>query len=204
MHLSRLGGTAIKIQAKPLDKDIVIVIDPYRPKQGDFPRSLAPDIALFTRGIEGSITISGNPFILATPGECETNGVLITSVQGHAEGTSMVRVDAEGVSVGHVGLPKAPLTETQIEALGNVDILFVPVGGGDSYDEEEAVKAVNAIEPRIVIPMHYKSDNDPSLDPVNAFLKEIGHSNGQQEKKLIVKKKDLPQEETKVVVLGKE
>lgn len=204
MHLSWLGRTAVKIQAKPFDEDITVVIDPYRPETGDFPRSLTPHIALFTRGEDGSVALSGTPFVLSTPGECETKGVLMTAVEGAREGTMMVRVDAEGVAVGHLGLVKEPLTPAELEALGDVDVLFLPVGGGDGYDAEAAVKAVNAIEPRIVVPMYYKSENDPSLAPVSQFLKEMGSSNGAEEKKLIVKKKDLPADETKVVVLGKE
>lgn len=204
MHLSWLGRTAVKIQVKPADKDVVVVIDPYRPDKGIFPRSLAPDIGLYTREEKDSITLSGNPFILSTPGECETKGVLITAVAGHEPGTVMLRLDAEGLSVGHLGLAKKPLTDQQLEALADVDILFVPVGNNDSYDAEAAAKAVNQIEPRLVIPMAFKSDNDPQAKPVNDFLKEMGVSNGGAEKKVIIKKKDLPQEETQVIVLAKE
>ena len=204
MHLSFLGTTAIKIQTKPFDEDITVVIDAYRPKQGEFPRSLTPHIAIFTRGEAGSVTLSGNPFILAIPGECEIKGVLMTAVEGQVEGTMMIRIDAEGLAIGHLGLVKQPLNAAQLEVMGEVDMLFVPVGGGDGYDAEAAVKAVNTIEPRIVIPMYYKSDNDPSLADVKLFLKEMGSPAVAEEKKLIIKKKDLPQDETKVVVLGKE
>ena len=79
------------------------------------------------------------------------------------------------------------------EEIGTPDILFIPVGGGNVIDEEKAVKIINQIEPRIVIPMHYKKPDD--------FLKEIGEK-VQPEEKLTIKKKDLPSaEDTKVVVL---
>lgn len=204
MHISWLGNTAVKIQVKPFDKDIVIVIDPYRPSAGNFPRSLAPDIGLYTRGEENSITLSGNPFILSTPGECETKGVLITATEGHWPGALMLRLDAEGLSVGHLGLANKQFTDTQLETLSGVDILFVPVGNGESYDAEAAAKAVNAIEPRVVIPMAFKCDTDPKAKPVDEFLKEMGAKNGAPEKKVIIKKKDLPQEDTQVIVLSKE
>lgn len=204
MHISWLGNTAIKLQVKPFDKDVIVVIDPYRPTTGNFPRSLAPNVGLFTRGENGSITLSGSPFILATAGECEIKGVLITAVEGNAPGTVMLRLDTEQLSVGHLGITNKPLTDKQLEVLADVDILFVPVGNGESYDAEAAAKAVNAIEPRIVIPMAFKCDTDPKAKPVDEFLKEMGAANGGGEKKVIIKKKDLPQEDTHVIVLNKE
>ncbi|MFH1946550.1 MAG: MBL fold metallo-hydrolase [Candidatus Magasanikbacteria bacterium] len=204
MHISWLGNTAIKIQAKPFDKDITIVIDPYKPENGSFPRSLTPDIGLYTRGSEDSITLSGNPFILTTPGECETKGVLITTVQGEKAKDIKIRLDVEQISVGHLGFTNKQLTEKELEVLADVDILLIPVGGGNCYDAQAAAKAANSIEPKIIIPMAYKSDNDPKANSVEDFLKEMGASNGAPEKKYIIKKKNLPVEETQVIVLSKE
>lgn len=205
MHISWLGTTALRIQTKPVDKDIVIVIDPYKPGQGEFPRNLAPDIALFTRGEDNAITLSGNPFVLATAGECDIQGVLVTSVEGHAAGHTMLRIDAEQLSLAHLGLLNKPLTDREKEAMGDIDILCIPVGGADGYDAEQAVKIVNELEPRIVISMAFKSENDPNADPVQTFLKEMGVTNGgNPETKVIIKKKDLPEEETRVIVLAKE
>lgn len=204
MHISWLGSTAIKIQTKPFDQDVVVVVDPYKPGTGGFPRSLTPHIALYTRGEKGSVTLSGKPFVLSSPGEIETKGVLITSTQGHQIGETMVRIDAEHLSIGHLGKTKKLPSDKQLEVIAGVDVLMIPVGGGDSYDSELAVKVVNTIEPRIVIPMAYKSDNDPKADKLEVFLKEIGVAAEKPEKKVIIKKKDLPQEETKVIVLEKE
>ncbi len=203
MHISWLGGTTIKIQAKPFDEEMGIVIDPYRPDHGSFPRSLTPHMALFSRGEAGSIPLSGNPFILATPGECETKGILMTAAPGENNEKIYLRLDAEGMSVGHLGLTNRPPNDAQLEILSDIDILLLPVGGGGAYEADTAVKVLSAIEPRIVIPIAYQSDNDPQADRVDAFLKAFGGS-PRLEKKLIVKKKDLPTEETIVVVLSKE
>jgi len=204
MHISWLGTTAIKIQTKPFDKEITVVIDPYRPEKGLFPRSLTPHMGLYTRGEKDSVTLSGNPFVLSTPGEIDVHGVLASAVEGHEPGNTMVRIDTEGLSLGHVGLTKKSLTEKQLAMLAGVDILCIPVGHPDSFDAEEAVKIVNAIEPRIVIPCAFKSDNDPEAKPIDSFLKEIGAKNNEPEKKIILKKKDLPQEELEVRILEKE
>ena len=204
MHISWLGNTAVKIQAKPFDKDVIVVIDPYKQEKGNFPRSLAPNIGLYTRGMKNSITLSGDPFVLDTPGECEHDGVLISSVQGNEEYSAMIRIDAEQLSVGHIGFTKKQLDDKQLEVLAGVDVLIVPVGHPDGLDNEAAIKVINSIEPRIVIPIAYQSDNDPHARPIDSFLKEMGVKENHPESKVIIKKKDLPQEETQIVVLSKE
>lgn len=204
MHISWLGTTAVKLIARPLSEDVLITIDTYKPEKGNFPRSFTPNIALFTRGDKEMATLSGDPFILTAPGECEVKGVLISAIPGDAANTTILRLDAEQLSVGHLGLIKKALTNEQLEMLGGVDILFVPVGGGKTYDSEMAIKMINEIEPRIVIPMAFYSDTDPDLAAVDGFLKEMGASKGSEEKKVILKKKDLPTEDMQVIVLGKE
>lgn len=204
MHISWFGTTAIRLQAKTLEKEISIVIDPYKPKEGVFPRSLTADIALYTRGEKDSITVSGNPFVMATAGEVETHNVLISSVQGHEKDDRLFRLDVEGISVGHLGLANKELTAAQLEVLAGVDILFVPVGDMDCYGARSAVKAIQSIEPRIIIPMAYKSDNDSTAKDALGFIKELGVPVAEEEKKVIIKQKDLPQDETRVILLSKE
>ncbi|OIO18805.1 MAG: hypothetical protein COY69_02215 [Candidatus Magasanikbacteria bacterium CG_4_10_14_0_8_um_filter_32_14] len=204
MHISWLGNSAIKIQTKPFDKDVTIIIDPYKQTKGSCPRSLTPDIALFTRGEKDIITLSGEPFVFSTPGEVDTRGVLITAVEGHEAGQIMLRIDSEDMTIAHVGIIKKQLTPRQLEVLSNIDILCLPVGHPDSFDVENAIKLINEIEPKIVIPFAFNSDNDPDAKAIEGFLKEIGSKNGLPEKKLIIKEKDLPEEDTLVVVLEKE
>lgn len=204
MHISWLGNTAVKIQTKPFDQDVIILIDPYKQNKGEFPRNLTAQIVLYTNGKENSITVSADPFTMENPGECETKGVLITGVQGNSPEEIFYRLDAEQISLGHLGSAKKELNDEQTECLSGVDILFLPVGNEECYDAETAVKIANSLEPRIIIPILYKSDNNPNAASVESFLKEIGSASEKADKKLIIKKKDLPQEETKVIVLNKE
>lgn len=204
MHISWLGTTAIRLQVKPFDTDINIVIDPYKPNLGSFPRSLTADIALYTRGEKDSVTVSGNPFVMTTAGEVETKSVLIASVQGHEKDEKFFRLDVEGLSVAHLGLANKELTAAQLEVLSGVDILFVPIGDIDCYGARSAVKAIQEIEPRIVIPMAFQSDNDPNAKDEKGFTKELGIPAETTENKVIIKQKDLPQEETRVILLSKE
>lgn len=205
MHISWLGGTTVKIVTKALDEDVTVVIDPYKPETGTAARSFSPQVAILTRGEKDLITLSSEPFILSTPGECDIKGVLITAIGGNEPGNIMIRLDAEGLSVAHLGLTTKPLNQKQREVLGDVDILFIPVGGGNGYDIETAVKAVSDIEARIVIPVAHRSDNDPTATPVADFCKAMGVPlTSEPETKVIIKKKDLPTEDTSVIVLAKE
>jgi L-ascorbate metabolism protein UlaG (beta-lactamase superfamily) len=204
MHISWLGTTAIKIQTKPFDKDVTILIDPYKPTKGSFPRSLSGDIALYTRENKESITVSGTPSILDTTGEVEIKGVLVTAIRGTNPGETLLRIDAEKMSIGHIGLQESELTDKHLEMLSGVDILFLPVGDMHCFGARSAIKAIQAIEPRVVIPMAYKSDNDPDAKELDGFIKELGVQPQEEDKKVIIKKKDLPQEEMKVIVISKE
>lgn len=203
MHIHWLGNTFVKLQMKPADTDVTVLIDPYTQSVGAQPRSLLADIVIGTHGDKDMITIQGTPFSLMTPGECETHGVLIAAAQGNTAEELMVRIDAEGISVGHLGAANKQLTDAQLEVLSGVDVLLVPVGGGNTFDAQSAMKAINSIEPRIVIPMAFHADTDPDAAPITGFLKEFG-SAPEPEKKTIIKKSTLPQEDTQLILLEKE
>lgn len=203
MHISWLGTTAIKLQTKHEGNDITIVIDAYKPDTGTFPRSLTPDIGLYTRGEKETITLSGKPFTLSQAGECETKGVLMTAIDGKNEGEIVIRIDAEQISLGHLGRISEMPPQSTLDMLSGVDVLFVPVDSKHALSPDLALKVINNVEPRIVIPMAFKSDNDPKADTIDAFMKEIG-ANEEPEKKIILKKKDLPQEDMLVMLLEKE
>ncbi len=204
MHISWLGGTSIKLQTKYNDSDVTVLIDPYKSDKGSSPRNLTADVVLLTRGSSDLITLSGNPFTLDTPGEIDSKGVLVTGVAGHTENSVMFRIDIEGVSMAHLGLIKESLTAAQLEMLSGVDIIFIPAGNKAAFDTEAALKTVNSIEPRIIIPIAFQSDNDPDASSPDAFIRGLGLQVPSEEKKIIIKKKDLPEEETRVILLGKE
>ncbi len=204
MHISWLGGTTIKLQTKYLESDVVALIDPYKAAQGSSPRSLTADVVLLTRGNKDLFTLSQNPFVLDTPGEIDSKGVLVTGVAGHTEDSIMFRIDIEGISMAHLGLIKEPLTAAQLEILSGVDIIFIPVGTKAAFETEAAIKTINSIEPRIVVPIAFKSDNDPDASTPDAFIRALGLQVPKEEKKVIIKKRDLPEEETRVILLGKE
>lgn len=203
MHITWLGQTGIKLQTKFQDQDVNVVIDAYKPKKGDFPRSFTPTLALFSHGETDAITLSGEPFIMDTLGECEIKEVMVTAFPS-LDGNIIFKLNAEQLNLVHLGrLTKKP-DLAELEKLGSIDILFVPVGGGKDYiNAEDAASLITALEPRIVIPMGYQCDSDPDAAPLSAFIKELGLKPEITDKKIIIKKKDLPQDDMKLYVLEK-
>lgn len=204
MHISWLGQTCIKLQTKNLDKDITVLIDAYKPKKGEFPRNFSPDVALFSNGEEEAATVSQDTFTVSSLGEMEVKNLMIYAIPG-SESSVIYKLNAESLNIVHLGRLKTAPTSDYMEKIMSPDILFIPVGGGQSYmDAKSAAALANTLEPRLIIPIAYHCDTDPDAAPVTAFIKELGLKAETGEKKIIIKKKDLPQEETKLIVLEKE
>jgi len=204
MHIQWLGASAFKLQIKALSEDVTLVIDPHKQEKGEFPRSLAPHIAINTQAHKEMITLSGEPFVLTTPGEIETKGVLIQAIPSKNPKSNSLRIDAEKLSIAHLGAGNEELNEAEMEALNGIDILCLPVGGGEGLAPDKASKIISAIEPRVVIPYGMQSDNEPDNKPAESFIKELGIAPEKPGNKVIIKKKDLPQEEMQLFVLEKE
>jgi L-ascorbate metabolism protein UlaG (beta-lactamase superfamily) len=151
-----------------------------------------------------------NPFLIDQAGEYEVGGISVFGVKtfhdqvgGAEKGHNMVfKILLDNVSICHLGDLAHLLDEKQLDAIGMVDVLLVPVGGPYSLMDEMAIKVINAISPSIVIPMHYRAEDYPSdsrLRGLEPFLQAYGMSPEPLDK-LIVDKDRLP-EETQLVVL---
>lgn len=191
------------------------MIDPYDSSIGLKMPLLEADIVLSTHDHPDHNNIKavrGDTFVIRGPGEYEIKDISIQGIssfhdeeQGRERGKNTVYViDAEGIRLCHLGdLGQAELTPDQVGQIGNVDILFVPVGGVYTIDARAASKIANQIEPRIVIPMHYMLPNLRfKLEKVDEFLKEMGVKNVEPCSKLAVKVRDFTSEEMKVVLLA--
>lgn len=155
-----------------------------------------------------------NPFIVEDAGEYEVGGISVFGVQSHHDAnkgaerghnnifTSLV----DEIRVCHLGDLGHELTPEQLEEIGHVDVLLCPVGGVFTIDPEQAVKTIRAIEPGIVIPMHFKTEkhNDDvfgDMKTLEDFLKVYGVSPTPIPKLDISSKNSIP-EETELVVLS--
>lgn len=212
MEIKYLGHSSFLINTKTA----TIVIDPFDEKATgfSFPK-VSADIVLSTHSHPDHSNISGvsgNPFIIAGPGEYEVKDVKVDGIptfhdsqQGKERGKNTVYlIRAEGMSLLHCGDLGHTFSDKQLEYIGAVDILMVPVGGTYTIEPEEAGNLVAQIEPKIVIPMHYKTAKHGKsaevLLPLDNFLKEIGGT-VREEKTLKIKRENLPPE-MEVVILG--
>jgi L-ascorbate metabolism protein UlaG (beta-lactamase superfamily) len=211
MTIFWLGQSAFKI----VDKEVTIAIDPYDKIGLKMPKFQA-EIALITHDHDDHNNleaIKGEPFIINNPGEYEVKNVFIYGIPGfhdNKEGSergkiTMYLIEMESIKIAHLGdLGQQSLTAEQLELLEGVDILILPVGGNFTINGSEAVEIISQIQPRIVIPMHYKIPGiDMKLESVDTFLKEFGVITPEKMEKLKITKKDLPHEETKIIILEK-
>jgi len=202
MHIEWLGQTCVKIQTKNADKDALVLINGYRPKAGNFPRSFTPQIALYSSGTANATTLSQNPFVIDTLGEFELENIVIYSLPNE-EKNNIFKLASEGMTVVHLGNLNKKLDNSELEKIMSPDILLIPVGNKNYLPIKDAVESINLLEPRIIIPIGYKCDTEQEAEPLSKFIAEMGLKSENAGSKIIIKQKDLPQEETKLIVLDK-
>jgi L-ascorbate metabolism protein UlaG (beta-lactamase superfamily) len=193
---------------------VSLAIDPFNEKSGLKTPKVEAQILLITHphpGHSNVKTIKGEPFIIREPGEYETKGVFVRAIssfhddkEGKERGENIIyKIIVEDLKLCHLGdFGQKELSERQLDQIGAVDILMIPVGGGFTIDAKRAAGIVSQIEPKIVIPMHYKIPNlKLNIDGVDKFLKVMGAEKTEKKDKLKITKGELTGEETEIVVL---
>jgi len=193
---------------------VKIAIDPYDEQICLQPPTLAADILLISNSHYNHNNIkavSGNPFIIEGPGEYEIKGIFIQgissfhdNVQGKERGENTIyTLESEGIKICHLGdLGQKELTDEQLEKIGAIDILMIPVGGIYTISAKEAAKIISQVEPKIVIPMHYHIPKlKIKLEGLDKFLKMMGVKAPEVSKKLSVSQRNLPTEGMKIIIL---
>lgn len=193
-----------------------IVTDPYDRGLGLPPPRLKADVVTISHDApdhnNAAALKGGEVRVLTGPGEYEIGGVFITGIDVRPEKKGRNKEERprntvflfafDGLTVCHLGdLTHVP-SQAQVEALGPVNVLLLPVGGaGHTLNAAQAAEVVSLLEPNIVVPMHYKVKGvELKLDPVGKFLKEMGLGEIASQESLKVTKSALP-EETQVVIL---
>ncbi len=191
-----------------------IVTDPYDKSLGlPLPRLKADVVTISNDAPDHNnvAALRGEARILTGPGEYEVGGVFITGIDVRPEKkrtkderprNTVFLFEFDGVTVCHLGDLMHVPSQSQVEALGQINVLLLPVGGtGYTLNAAQAAEVVSLLEPNIVVPMHYKTrEVTLKLDPVSKFLKEMGLADIQPQESLKVAKSMLP-EETHVVIL---
>jgi L-ascorbate metabolism protein UlaG (beta-lactamase superfamily) len=216
MEVTWYGHSCFRLR----ERDATVVTDPFDKTLGyELPR-VRTDIVTVSLNHphhNHAKAVKGEFKVVDGPGEYEIKSVFITGIATHPsqgrrksknggdtgnERNVIFLFEFDGLTICHLGdLAQVP-TQTQVEALSNVDILLVPVGGVTSLNAAQAAEIISLIEPFIIIPMHYKTSAiSLKLDGVSKFLKEMGTPRIEPMDVLKVTKSTLPQE-TQVVVLN--
>ncbi len=218
MEIKYLGHSSFKLKGKTMS----VVTDPFDSKMVGLPYpKLAADIVTVSHqhndhndlskvgGTPGRI----EPFVIRRPGEYEVGGVGIIGIkswhddkEGAERGENIIfTLQIDGVIICHLGDLGVPLSEKQVELIGDIDVLLIPVGGKFTIGPSQAAAVIEELSPSIVVPMHYKaagmSGEFAQLITVDEFLEKAGYGGAKREEKLVVTKATLP-EEMEVVVLS--
>lgn len=208
MEITWYGLTCFRMIERGL---AAILTDPYPPEVGvELPRTRADVITVscenpsvgYTTGIRGPYQVFDGP------GEYEVGGVFITGIstfsgkKEKADGLNTIfSYDFDGLTVCHLGQLGHVPKQSEVEDLGAVDVLLVPVGGGGSLTVPQASEVISLFEPSVVIPMYYKIPGlEIKLDGLNRFLKEMGLEKVKTLESVKLTRSGLS-EETEVVVL---
>jgi L-ascorbate metabolism protein UlaG (beta-lactamase superfamily) len=211
MIITYLGHSCFKIQDRTGAEGITLTTDPFDKKVGFRVPNFESDIVTISHDHfdhNNAKSLRGEPFVIDMPGEYDRRGVLVHGVVSkHGGGKDdvvniMFRIEMDNISIAHLGDLGEVLNEKQLEVLAGVDILLVPVGGKYTLDAKKAVEVISQIEPRIIIPMHYKvGASKMDIEGVDGIIKELGLT-PTEETRLNIKKKDLPQEDMELVVMS--
>ena len=200
MEITWLGHSCFKLKGK----QSTVITDPFSPAIGYTLGKVAADIVTVSHPHPGHSYVQGiadEPRILKSPGEYESGGVLTVGVhtfhdneKGALRGKNTVFViDVDDVMICHLGDLGHVLTAEQVAEIDGVDVLLIPVGGVSTIDAVQAAQIVRQLEPKIVIPMHYKTEAEKKdLETADRFLKEMGVKEAIAQPKLLVNKSSMP------------
>lgn len=207
MIITFFGGQFFKFQ----HGDTVIAIDPPSKESKLKSARFGANVVLQSiadKDMNGSDTLgSGDkqPFLIDSPGEYETKGIFVSGFQstsnfgGKERFNTIYKFGLDSIDVCFLGAHDGELSKDIVEALGNIDVLLVPIGGDGVLAPSDAYKICLALSPKLVIPMHYGEMG--STDALKKFIKEGGAENPKPQDKLTIKRKDLDGKEADIVVL---
>ncbi len=209
MIITYYGKQFFKIQ----QGDLTIALNPLSKENtlGIKPTKFGADVALCSmrhpdyNGFENTEYNGKEPFKIYGPGSYELSG---NTFVGYGEKARSKEIDfintiyffsLEGISFCFLGdLAHEAISQKTKEHIESVDVIFVPVGGGETLDPVAAAKIIKNFNPRVIIPMDYGKDRDAGM--LETFLKEMS-SHAQAQEKYVFKKKDLETLTGHVVVL---
>jgi len=192
----------------------MVVTDPFSDKIGIKLPDLKANVVTIShndKAYNNSDAVGGEPMVLNWPGEYENSSIHFKGIHSfHNTREDKEQLEniiftfrIDDVRFCHLGAQGTKLTSEQLEQVGEVDVLFVPVGGKGVVDAKKAKEIIEQVEPRIVIPMAYHTDGSKlGLDTVEAFLTVMGAKNVEPMEFFELKKSELPEDNSKLIVLN--
>jgi L-ascorbate metabolism protein UlaG (beta-lactamase superfamily) len=209
MIITYLGVEFFKVQFG----DTILAFNPISKESKFKPTRFFADVALISanhsdfNGVENLSYNGKDPLVISGPGEYETKGVFIKGFQsktlygGQEKINTIYIVVLEGITLCFLGaVVDEKLSPEFMEAIEDIDILFLPVGDDGVLDAKKADKLAVTLEPKLIIPMHYREGGVGNS--IKTFLKEAGEENIKPVDKLTIKKKDLEGKEGEIVLLN--
>jgi L-ascorbate metabolism protein UlaG (beta-lactamase superfamily) len=214
MRLTYYGHASFLVEAGDGTR---IILDPYRSGAYDGALKHAPidetaDVVLASHDHDdhgATDTIPGNPQVFVFPTAATIGAVKIEGIPvkhdeagGSKRGKNTIMVIDDGdVRLVHLGDLGHLLDKSTADKVGRVDVLMIPVGGYFTIDAKEAAEVVESLSPRVVIPIHYKTDKvDFPIGPVEGFLKTQGNVQRLNSSTFEVSQQTLPETRTTVVL----
>lgn len=204
MIISYYGAECFKIS----QGDTTLALNPISKDSKFKPTRFGADITLITtnhpdtNGRDQTSRGDKESFVIDGPGEYEIKDIFIKgflSAGPTQKINTIYLISFEGMNLCFLGaLKDSALSTETLEAIEDIDILFMPIGGGDTIDPASAYKLAVSLEPSVIIPMHYIEST------LKQFLKEGGETKVESLDKFVVKKKDLEDKEGEIVVLKEE
>lgn len=199
MQISYLGHSSFRLKTKSAQ----VITDPFSAEIGFKMPKVEADIVTISHGhFDHNCldSVKGEPFVMSGAGEYEIKEVSVLGTtsfhdlkKGEERGENTIyTISAEELTVCHLGDLGHVLTSKKVEEIGEVDVLLIPVGGEFTIGPKRAVEVVRQLEPKLVVPMHYKTKrHDPKkfakILPVDDFLKQIGVEYREEEKLVLTK-----------------
>lgn len=206
MTITWYGQTCFRLQ-NPRSN---ILIDPFGSRLGLRSPKIGGARVVLVSGATLPKINGEETFFIFGPGEYERENAAIQGIasSGGAKEeenhSTLYTLELENIRVAHLNLSSgSSFSDKDIEELGEIDVLLLPVGGKREFlDAAEAAEVVRTTEPKIVIPMAYAIPGlKVKLEKIDPFLRAMGAGKVVPQPKLVVKKKDLMEGETKIVVL---
>jgi L-ascorbate metabolism protein UlaG (beta-lactamase superfamily) len=192
--------------------DLTVALNPISKKSKFKGSTFGSDIVMVSanhpdlNGVESATRKDREPIVISGPGEYEVKGVFIhgfpsKTVYGKKERINTIYVfEIDSIRVAYFGaISENNLSSDVKEAMGDIDIVIVPIGNDEVLSPSDAYKLAVKREPKIIIPIHFGEVGDKNA--LKDFLKESGDESMKPADKLTIKRKDLVGKEGEVVVL---